>query len=109
MASLDKKTPFQTVQKPGEGTNKENINTTKKKEIENAFLWIGLDWIGLRLWIILSREFSVVPFNHLLSTCKCRPHVQFNTTKQTPSPRWIVFAVNYVGKKRWKTFTDRPV
>ena len=38
---------------------------------KNCKTWIGLDWSGLRLWIILSRECSVVPFNHL-STCKCR-------------------------------------
>ena len=36
-------------------------------------IWFGLDWIGLWLWIILSRECSVVPFNPL-NTCKCWPN-----------------------------------
>ena len=52
--------------------------TTGTTRLTSLFHWvgregrrsIGLDWIG-RLWIILSRECSVVLFNPL-STCKCR-------------------------------------
>ena len=37
------------------------------------FLWIGLDWSGLRLWIILSRECSPVVFPPPLSVAGSEP------------------------------------